>query len=70
MIWQLNPNNQQMSLWKKKILIMFLKLILKVSALITIAVALNGCIAAAAGAGAAGGYAFNKHYEIKKKNSE
>ena len=29
---------------------------------------LSGCIAAAAaGTGAAGGYEFNKHYEVKKK---
>jgi hypothetical protein len=49
---------------------MIFKLILKVSTLLIVAIALNGCIAAAAGAGAAGGYAFSKHYDIKKKNSE
>lgn len=34
--------------------------------IILMASILSGCIAAA-GAGAAGGYEFNKHYEIKKK---
>lgn len=49
---------------------MILKLIFKISSLLIIAATLTGCIAAAAGAGAAGGYAFSKHYEIKKKTSE
>jgi hypothetical protein len=48
---------------------MILKLTLKIGALLAIAAILNGCIAAAAGAGAAGGYAFSKNYEIKKKSS-
>lgn len=30
---------------------------------------LSACIVAAAGAGAAGGYYFNKHYKVEKKPS-
>jgi len=48
---------------------MIFKLTLKIGALLIAAAILNGCIAAAAGAGAAGGYAFAKNYEVKKKTS-
>lgn len=46
---------------------MILKLTFKIGALLIAATILSGCVAAAAGAGAAGGYQFNKHYEVKKK---
>ena len=52
-----------------KLITMIFKLTLKIGALLIAAAILNGCIAAAAGAGAAGGYAFAKNYEVKKKTS-
>ena len=37
-----------------------------------LAVTLSGCVAAAAGAGAAGGYVFRDHYDVdvKKRNDD
>jgi hypothetical protein len=50
-----------------------IKIILKLSILSIFAVGLTGCVAAAAGAGAAGGYMFNKNYDVditKKDNNK
>jgi len=41
---------------------------LAIALLAVTSIILSGCVAAAAaGAGAAGGYEFNKHYQVKKK---
>lgn len=39
--------------------------ILKYGLIIVLIQSLTGCIVAAAGAGAAGGYYFNEHYKVK-----
>ena len=41
--------------------------ILQIACLAAVALSISGCLAAAAGAGAVGGYEFNKHYKVEKK---